>query len=322
MKSNVKSSGFSNATKRKIKEFVIFLVLTSIIWLLMELSKTYTSTAVFRVEYKNLPANKLIQNKPAEALEVALKAPGFSLLRYKIWDNKVNLSLANLRKTKSKYVLLPNLQIAYLNSQLPSETEVIRVLTDTISLDLGINKTKKVSVVSSVDLNFKLGYGLTKALKISPDSVSITGPEKFIDSINQIEMVPIKLNDVNKNISVTAKLKLPSKSEHVLISAKNVKITGEVDKFTEGSFTIPVNIINKPKNLSVNTLPNEVEVVFQSGLANYSKINSKSVLIVYDFNQYKKDTLIQFLTPIIKQKSDLITSLKINPSRVQFFIQK
>jgi len=322
MKSNAKSPGFSNATKRKIKEFVIFLVLTSIIWLLMELSKTYTSTAVFRINYENLPANKLIQNKPVAAVEVALKAPGFSLLRYKIWDNTVNLSLANLRKTKSNYILLPNLQIAYLNSQLPNETEVVRVLTDTISLDLGVNKTKKVIVSPSIDLNFKLGFGLTNPLKIIPDSVLITGPDKYIDSIKKIEMIPIKLNGINKNISITTNLKLPLKSEHIIMSTKKVKITGEVDKFTEGSFTIPVTIINKPKNVVVNTLPNEVQVVFQSGLTNYPKINSKSVLVVYDYNQYKKDTLIQFLTPIIKQKSDLITSLKINPSQIEFFIQK
>jgi hypothetical protein len=322
MKSNSKSSGFSNAAKRKIKEFAVFLVLTSIIWLLMELSKTYTSTAVFRVNYKNLPANKLIQNKPNKNIEVALKAPGFSLLRYKIWSNTINLSLANLRKTKSKYILLPNAQITYVNSQLPSETEVVRVLTDSILLDLGINKTKKVKVNPSIDLKFKLGYGLTKDIKISPDSVSITGPEKYIDSITEIEMVPIKLDGVNKNINVTSNLKLPLQSQHIVMSTKKVKVLGEVDKFTEGRFTIPVNIINKPINITVNTLPKEVEVVYQTGLTNYAKINSKSVLIVYDFNQYKKDTLIQFLSPLIKQKSDLITSLKINPSRIEFFIQK
>ncbi len=322
MKNISKSSGISSATKQKIKEFAVFLVLTSIIWLLMELSKTYTSTANFRINYKNLPANKLIQNKPAKNVAVALKAPGFSLLRYKIWNNTVNLSLANLRKTKSNYILLPNLQITYINSQLPSETEIVRVLTDSILLDLGVNKTKKVVVVPSIDLKFKLGFGLTKPLKISPDSVSITGPEKYIDSINKIEMLPVKLNGINKNISAFSNLKLPVKSEHILMSAKKVKITGEVDKFTEGRFTIPVSIINQPKNIKVNTLPKEVEVVYQTGLTNYTKINSKSVLIVYDFNQYKKDTLIQFLTPIIKQKSDLITTLKINPSRIEFFIQK
>jgi len=69
-------------------------------------------------------------------------------------------------------------------------------------------------------------------------------------------------------------------------------------------------------------LPNTVEVIFQSGLTNYAKISSKSVLIVFDYNQYKKDTLIQYLTPVVKQKSDLITSLKINPSQIEFFIKK
>ena len=171
-------------------------------------------------------------------------------------------------------------------------------------------------------MNFKLGFGLIKPLKIQPDSVLITGTEKYIDSINEIETEPIKLDEINKNINIKANLKLASKNKQINIHTKKIIITGEVDKYTEGSFTVPVEIINKPKNVIINTVPKEIQVVFQSGLTNYPKINNKSFLIVYDYNQYKKDTLKQYLTPIIKQKSDLITSLKINPSQVQFFIQK
>ena len=34
--------------------------------------------------------------------------------------------------------------------------------------------------------------------------------------------------------------------------------------------------------------------------------------------QYENDTLIQFLTPIIKQKSDYISSMQINPDQIEF----
>ena len=47
-----------------------------------------------------------------------------------------------------------------------------------------------------------------------------------------------------------------------------------------------------------------------------------SFLIVYDYNEYKNDTTIQYLTPQIKHKSEFISSIKINPSQIEFLIQK
>jgi hypothetical protein len=322
MKLKTKYSSITNATKQKIKEFGIFLVLTLIIYLLMELSKSYSSTVVFNVDYKNLPKNKIIQNKPVNSIEVAIKAPGFSLLKYKLWNKKLNLSLANMRKSNHKYIVYPNSQIAYLNSQLPNETAIVRVLTDTILIDLGENKIKKVPIIPSINLNFKLGFGLIKPITMHPDSVLITGAEKIIDSINEIKAAPIKLNNINKNINIEASLIIPSTLKNIKLNTTKVKIIGEVDKYTEGSFKLPVILINKPKNVMVKTVPDEIKVIFQSGLTNYPKINTKSVTVVFDYNQYKKDTLIQYLTPIVTQKSDLISSLKINPSQIQFFIQK
>jgi len=38
--------------------------------------------------------------------------------------------------------------------------------------------------------------------------------------------------------------------------------------------------------------------------------------------EYKNDTLIKYLTPVIKQKSEFIYSLKVNPNQIEFLIQK
>ncbi len=84
MKTVVKTSGISIAGKRKVKVFLFILLLTSIIWLLIELSKITNSTAVFKIEYKNIPVGMLLQRKPTSEINIVLKAPGFSLLKYKI----------------------------------------------------------------------------------------------------------------------------------------------------------------------------------------------------------------------------------------------
>lgn len=322
MDTSTKTAGLAIKNNRKIKVFLFFLVLTTIIWLLIELSKSYTSTALLKLEYTNLPSDKILQNKPVSEIEIALKAPGFTLLRYKIKKQKVFINLNNVLKNNASYYILPNKQLAHLNSQLAGEIELARVLNDTIFIELGINKFKKVPIVSNLKLNFKLGYNLTEKLKLSPDSILISGPEKYIDSINEVTTVNHKLSEVYKNISLELALIEPPEYNHVMFSNTTIKIKGEVDKFTEGSVTIPVNIINVPDGIKIDPFPKEIEVTYRAGLSNFNKINKNSFSVIFDYKQYENDTLIQYLTPIVRQKSEYISSLKLNPSQIEFLIQK
>jgi len=322
MNSTSKISAKALKDNRKIKVFLVFLVLTTIMWFLIALSKMHTSTAVFKIIYTNLPKDKFFQNYLSLKFLVILKGTGFSLLKFKIRKQKVTLSLGNVVKKGTAYYLLPNNQISELNAQIKGETEVVKVLSDSIFIDLGNNISKKIRVIPKVEIQFKLGYNLTEELKIIPDSVLISGPKKNLDSIIEISTNAIKLEDVFEHVNVELNLINPSKNKNVIISTKQVKINGEVDKFTEGKFILPVSIINIPKGVRVSPFPKEIDVFYQAGLSNFTKISKKDIVIVFDYQQYENDTLIKFLRPIVKQKSNYISSLKINPTQIEFLIQK
>ncbi len=322
MKVVVKKSDLTLQNNRKTKIFIFFLVVTSIIWLLIELSKTYTSSAVFKIEYKNLSSDKLVQVKPISKVEVAIKGTGFSLLKRKIKPQEITFNLNNLSKKGSNYFILPNTQLSNLNAQLAGESEIIQVLKDTIFIEIGTNKTKKVPVIPKTEIQFKLGYNFIEKLQVIPDSIVISGPDKYIDSIKEISTTRLELEDVYENIDTELNLIIPKNTKNVVLSANKVKLTGAIDKFTEGSFKIPVIIINQPEDVNMNPFPKQIEVVFQAGLSNFNKINENSFLIVFDYKQYENDTTTQFLTPIIKQKSEYISSLKINPPHIEFLLQK
>ena len=322
MNTTTKASIFSLEKNRKIKIFLIFLVLTSIIWLLIELSKSYNSIAVFKVQYENVPSDKLLQNTMISDVGIVLKAPGFSQFRYKAKEHNIKFNLRKVSKYNGKYYFLPNAQLSYLNDQFPADVEVLNVLTDTIFVELGENISKKVPVRTKVHVNFKLGYNFVGNLKSIPDSILVTGPEKYIDSILEISTNSLELNEVYETINTTLRLRLPVNNDLVKLSANEVQIVGEVDKFTEGNLNIPVVIINEPEGVKVNPFPKEIQVIYQIGLSNFNKINKDSFSIVYDYNQYKNDSLTRYLTPVILQKSDLIYSVKLIPSQIEFLIQK
>lgn len=322
MKKAIENLPISIINNRRVKVFLFILVLTSIIWLLVELSKTYTSSAVFNVEYKSLPKGKLLQKDPISELNIVLNAPGFDLLKYKGRKHKLILDLKNVTNRGGRYFLLPNQQLGYLNSQLAGDVKIVNVLKDTVYVELGNTKSKKVPVNPAIEIKFKLGYNLIDKVKITPDSIIITGPQKIVDSIKEITTTEFKIEDVYKNVEKELDLVLPLYSNNFSVSSKSIHINVEVDKFTEGRFKIPVIVVNEPEGIKMNTFPKQIEVVYQAGLSNFNKITENSFLIVYDYNQYKSDSLIKYLSPVIKQKSEFVSSLRINPREIEFLIQK
>jgi len=318
---SAKNSALSTFSNRKVQVFLIFLVLSSLIWLLIELSKSYTASVNFKLEYNQIPKDKLFENKPVDEIKLAIKAPGFSLLKYKVRTKKISLNLNNLSIEGDRYFLLPNQQLSYLTSQLSGGVEVVEVFEDTIYLNLGRNISKKVKIKSNVDIAFKHGYNLVSDISIEPDSVLISGPKKLIDSIVQIETVSKSLVDISENQAVNVGLVFPL-NENFESSIENILFKAEIDKFTEGKIKVPVEIINVPEGIKVNPFPKEIELIYTVGLLNFNNITSESFSIIYDYEQYNKDTLLQFLEPTILHQSNLISTLKLNPSKVEFLIQQ
>ena len=309
-------------SNRKIKIFLFFTVLTTIIWLMVELSKSYSTAAYFRIAFDQVPADKLLQEVDDPEIEIAFTAPGFTILKYKLRRHKLTMDLSYVSRKGNMYYVLPNMQISGLNSQLPGEIELVEVLKDTMFVRLGVNKFKKVPVIPDLEINFKLGYQFTDDLQLNPDSVIISGPDIYIDSISEVWTEFLLLDAVSEDINERVDLRAFPSIQNIVLETEKIDLNAKVDKFTEGSFTIPVTIINEPEGIEINPFPKEIEVTFQAGLSNFSKIDEGSMTIVYDYMQIENDSLLQFLTPVIKYKSEYITSYKINPPQIEFLIQK
>jgi len=308
-------------TNLKLKIFFIFLSLSIALWLLINLSKTYTSEVVFNVKYTNLPAKKVLQGATVEKVKATVVSTGFSLLRYKIKDKTIVLDVSNLAyKRGSIYYYLTNEHLSEIKSQLSVETKIERIAQDTIFFDLGINISKKVPVVLNADIKFKLGYDLINKIHLYPDSVSVIGPESQVDTIINVKTEKIVITDVAEDINQKAALQLPLETM-VALSHSSVDVKAQVEKYTEGSVNISFKVINVPSDYVITTFPSKVKVVYRVGLSNFSKITEDSFEIVCDYNHTKNNGL-HYLVPQLKEKPSLITSFKIIPTKIDFLIEK
>lgn len=291
-----------------------------LIWFLITFSKEYTTVITYAVNYKNIPQNKLLQETPINNIDITVKASGFKILRSKFKNKKIQLEASKLkRKGPSKFYFLTKSQVTKIQKQLLFGVELKEILQDTIYLNLGILTSKRVAIKPNLEINYHVGYDLLNEIKISPDSIVISGPEAQVKKIDYLELSELKLNDVKSNfLEEVSVLKLNNNFKY---SAQKITISGNVDKFTEGKLQIPFTTKNLPKNINLTTLSEKVEVIFVVALSNFSKISEASFKVECDYLISEKNNL-GYLIPKVILEPVFIKSVKIIPKKIDFLIQK
>ena len=313
-----KMDSFKN--NKKLRVFLLFLFFSFLFWTLIKLSKEYISDVEFNLVYTDVPKNKLIQNKPVEKVKLTLKTTGFKLLNYGFKERTLDYTLTGInRKRGTEYYSETSSNTNFLQAQLSAETVVLNVEPDTLFFDLGVRKSKQVDVVSQIEFEFKTGFNFVEPYEMNPGKITISGPEKVIDTINEVFTESVTLADLSASFEQEVGILPPN--ETVEISEDAVSVKGTVDKITDGSFTIPFEVTNLPRDYLISTYPKEVKVIYQVALKDFNKIPENSFRVQCDYRKTEENNL-DYLIPEVVEKPEIIFDVKVIPNKIEFLIKK
>ena len=320
MITKIENRNESAKNNKKLRVFLLFLALSFLFWMLIKLSKNYIADVKFDLIYVDAPKNKLLQNSSNSEITLTVNTIGFKLLGYSLKNKELNYSLTDLeRKKGTEYFSITKSKINFLQAQLPAETILLKIKPDTLYFDLGIKKSKKVKITPHVNFQFKAGFNLTKKVVLNPEFVTISGPSKFVDSIETVQSELLELENVAASFDVS--VKLLNTMEAITLSVDHVNISGEVQKITEGSFNLPFKVINLPRSHIISTFPKEVKIVYQVALKDYNKITKNSFVIHCDYRE-TVDNGLEYLVPKIIEKPNILFDVKIVPNKVEYLVKK
>ncbi|QOD61611.1 hypothetical protein H9I45_03945 [Polaribacter haliotis] len=310
-------------SKSKIpKTFVGFLLTSVLIWFLITLSKEYVTTLNFPIEYSGIAQNKLLQSSPVKEIDVTIKASGFKILKTGFSGKSIKIRANNLKKKKRDiYYILTKNQLSSIQKQMPSGIVVQEIIQDSLLLDLGTLISKKIPLKANLKIKYHVGYDLASKTKITPDSIIVSGPKKEIDSLFELELSPIEIEDAKADFKKEVAILKPTNNKNLKFDKTKVFVEGKVEQFTEGTIEIPYRITNLPSDIKITTLPKKVEVTFVASLTNFNKINTTSFQIECDFNEVKENGL-NYLIPKAVSTTEFVRSFKIAPKKIDFLIQK
>ncbi|HEX8514782.1 MAG TPA: CdaR family protein [Bacteroidia bacterium] len=308
---------------KRVATFLCCVFISVLFWLLMTLSKDYTITIAYPVNYINSPKDKVIANNLPAEISMEIRSKGFFLLAYQFREPQtvyVDLNESHPMGPKNHHFLRTNLQLNKFTDQFSSRIKIQRIIPDTIFLNFNKKTIKRVPVKANVSLTMDSRYQQSDSILLDPAYVDISGAADIIDKIDHVETVPVSLENVDKKQTLMLTIKADSGKRGFEISSAKVKAVVNVIKFTEATIELPIEAENLPEGYTLKSFPDKVIVKYNVAFDNYEKITPQQFRAVIDYKKAEPGSN-KLKISLDKFPAD-IRSVKLNPEKVEYILKK
>jgi hypothetical protein len=321
MLNNIQTKLVRSLKSKKLNVFGLFFLLAFLILVVTKLSETYVETIPFNIEYRNLPEKNILTLDSIPKVNVTVSTHGFNLLSYYFYDKNFQLDFKKSTYIKdNNYVWLADKGIYDFKKLLGKNVDIIAVKPDTLILSFGTLSMKRVPVVLKSKINFASGFDTLDGIEIKPDSVNVIGAKEEIGNVDFVETQLLSLENIKTNINTNLGLELPNSSERLKLSEENINITASVEKFTEGTFDVPITILNVPNDIEVNYFPKYIKVSYYLSLRSYREVNLSDFMIECDYREVLKSGKAYF-NPKLIVNSIQVKYARMKQNKVEYIIK-
>jgi hypothetical protein len=280
--------------RKKILMFSVFLLISVFIWLLNAMSKNYTTVIEYPLIYTDFPAGRVFVGDMPDHLELRINAHGYAILRYKTLGKtdpiRFEVSAFNLSRPdndSSRAYILTRYLRDQVSRQLPAEIQLLEIRPDTLHFRFAKKISRKMRI--RPDFKFKVDKQFTvkDGIRLEPDSVEVTGPDMILDTMRCVYTVRSDIGQLSKDYSDKVKLRKVGDLEYEF---SKVHCSIELERYTEVQLSIPVEVLNLPDTISLQTFPSRIQFSCKVGLSKYDRIQASPVRAVVDYSKISEKT--------------------------------
>lgn len=311
-------------TRKEALHFSIFLLLSIIFWFINALGKNYITSIDYPIRFSGIPKEMILTERTSDHVTFRVSAHGFVLLRHKLSSKYIplnfslnNLNINNISEKDSLFYIPTRYVREQFSSQLSSGMEIQEIIPDTLFFRLAKLVSKKLPVKLNINVEPD-NQMILKGMPIAePDSVIVTGPDYAVDLLKDIES---EFKDFGVLSQTTVKQVELQKTEEVKLENSRIKVKVEVERFTEKTLSIPIEIIHLPDTIKLITFPASIELTCQVGLSNFPKIQPEMFSAIIDYNEISENT--DHLTVNLVKQPEFVHLVKLSPKKVEYLISK
>jgi hypothetical protein len=305
--------------RKKILMFSVFLIISASIWMLNALSENYTSIIEYPLIYTDFPEDRVFVGEMPGHLDLQINAHGYALLRYKMFRKPVPISFKisafNMNRrndSSSEYVLTRYLR-DQISAQLPDELQLLEIQPDTLHFQFTNKVSKRVKIRPDLDFSVDNQFTIKDEIRLSPDSVDLSGPDLIIDTLDFVSTEKLDLGLLTRNFSDKVRLK---QIPELLYSVSRVDCSIELERFTEMQVPVRIDVLNLPDSIVLQTFPSRVILTCRVGLSKYDRVEGHPFRAVVDYELIGERTKV--LDVSVQNLPLYLLSYEFSPKSVEF----
>ena len=304
-------------SKGRLRFFLFFLLLSFTFWTSTKLSNTYIVEESFSIIWTNIP-NGIIPSSENQQMNVSISASGIEILIYRLINKSINISLSQADFSKEKGQVDLRGQEFFIQKQFFENTKLNILNPLFLEFKFSRLEEKVFTVVPQIEINLRAGYLIDSSLKVTPDSILVSGPKSILDTLNSIQSESIIADDLYENFR--KKVSLRSIPE-IQLSESKVTVEVAVSRYTEKEFLLNVEVINLPLGTRVKLFPPKAKVRVTLPLSVLRTIKTSDFNLVVDYNNIFKDVEKKLDLIMIRRPSS-VKKVILEPKKVNYLIRK
>lgn len=282
------------------------------LWIPTKMAQVYKAEKKVFLDFR-LPQNHTFSRLPPKDMVVVVEGTGWNLLYDFIIAAHVRLTY-DLRYSRTFRLSRGQLRTDILNRLFSDKLKIVELNYDDLQFNLEPVLTKKVPVFFSGALHFEKDYNLKAPLHLTPDSVTVSGPDSQIRPLLALSTDSMDFQNLSQSFTRTLSFALKPEWS---AQPDRVTLDVQVEKFTEKSLFVPVTLPEHSD--SIKYFPTQVRVVFQVGLSRYSEVRSSDFSIEAEFDTSGAPTPGS-LPLLLSHPPAFIRNVRVFPETVDYLI--
>ena len=299
---------------KKLNIFIASVIFAFILWGSISLSDSYYTNIEVKLTLTNFPKGYTTGSPLPDKIKLRVKGQGWRLVSINVGpETEFRVSVGG--DSGLHHISLYN----YLESNrwLLSNVDIKNLYPDSLNFYIERIISKKLLIVSGIDLEFKPGYGLASEIIFNPDSVVVRGPLSHLKSSKEIQTNTIPLGILDSKTSIEVNLDRIRGFEY---STNLIDVFLDIQRIVDKQFeNISVEVIDIPSGSEVVLLPNKININIRGGIEILGK------LMPEQFHAYVKyQTLIQDTTGSVVPEITLPKNVTLQfskPDRLRYVIR-
>ena len=304
--------------QRSVLTFLVFLAISTVLWLLTKLSDDYSTQATFSLQFEEVPADKWVSS-PDAAAKMSLNTDGFHTLRYKMVREPnriitIPLDEVPYRHENGNTYSFSSQYVAERVAKLLGVNTSDVVMNDaTVYFNMDALKSKVVPIAFQSDIKTQRQYGVYGIPTLEPPTITIYGPQEVIDTVKSVKTNMVSKINVNQDFKETVGLDLLGGKIHT--NVKEVTVEVNVEKFTEKDVEVPIKVAD---SLRMRFFPETMKVKCLVAIKDYASIVPEDFSVAVDRQQL--EALQPLLDVHLASWPQYVQVLSTSPDKVEYLI--